>query len=74
MRDGPCIPVGVQLCRAEVCPISGPAWRRSHLLDALHGALDALVLELVEQDLGFVRTAQRLLIAWEGKEITSDQQ
>ena len=31
MRVGPCIPVGVQLEKAGVGPISGPTWRLSHL-------------------------------------------
>jgi hypothetical protein len=32
MQVGPCIPVGVQLERAEVGPTSGPTWRLSHHL------------------------------------------
>ena len=31
MRVGPCIPVGIQLEKAEVGPTSGPTWRLSHL-------------------------------------------
>ena len=30
MPVGPCIPVGIQLKRAEVGPTSGPTWRLSH--------------------------------------------
>jgi hypothetical protein len=32
MEVGPCIPVGIQLQRAEVGPTSGPTWRLSHLV------------------------------------------
>ena len=31
MQVGPCIPVGVQLQKAEIDPTSGPTWRLSHL-------------------------------------------
>jgi hypothetical protein len=31
MRVGPCIPVGIQLAKAEVGPTFGPTWRLSHL-------------------------------------------
>ena len=35
MLVGPCIPVGVQPCEAEVGPTSGPIWRLSHLVELL---------------------------------------
>ena len=46
MPVGPCIPVGIQLYRAEVGPTSGPTWRLSHL--ALRLELDQRGLLVAE--------------------------
>jgi hypothetical protein len=67
MQVGPCIPVGIQLFKAEVGPTSGPTRRLSHLDDLggghlVVGLVDALQLALHVVQYG-VGSAVTLIVA-----------
>ena len=48
MQVGPCIPVGIQLQKAEVGPTSGQTWRLSHFDGGAGGLRDVRVRDGVD--------------------------